>query len=76
MCSIIYTVFNVMPTKQEVKPPIFPSVINHTNTDFSEELALLNKGLKYNFSQLEQQRFLLQILLLAQHVLGTTLPIS
>ena len=39
-----------MPTKQEVKLPFFPRVINHTNTNFSEELALLNKGLKYNFS--------------------------
>jgi hypothetical protein len=42
--------FNAMPTKQEVKPPFSPTVINHTNTDFSEEHALLNKGLKYNFS--------------------------
>lgn len=48
--SIIYTMFNAMPTKQEVKPPFSPTVINHTNTDFSEEHALLNKGLKYNFS--------------------------
>ena len=39
-----------MPTKQQVKPPFFSRVINHTNTDFSGELALLNKGLKYNFS--------------------------
>jgi len=39
-----------MPTKQRVKPPFFPRVINHTNTDFSEEIALLNKGLKCNFS--------------------------